>query len=216
MYVGLTRYLAAIVSLYVISGTVTEILMMKRSSFNIKRPNISSATSVIKSCTLVLGLLSIACRWENNQAKKGIKKIHLFTYKSEHHLVFCRCTKKLLMEFPTQFLAEQISSWKYTAWRVFLRKTWKREEECLNKRIKVFGHTVSNTLPLFWSVVEADCALIYFQRLKRRSRIRMTLMSTMTMTSPAPPSNSPLQPSPRQATSLPWPSLACPLVPGLQ
>lgn len=36
-----------------------------------------------------------------------------------------------------QYLEEQILSWKYMAWRVFLKKTWMREEECWSKRTKV-------------------------------------------------------------------------------
>lgn len=47
-----------------------------------------------------------------------------------------------------QYLEGQILNWRFMAWRVFQRKTWKREEECLNKKTKVLApeYLNNNTL----------------------------------------------------------------------
>lgn len=66
-----------------------------------------------------------------------------------------RCTKRLLMEYLMQYLEEQTLSWKYMAWRVFLKKTWKREGESWNRRTKVVEQKMPSILSLaqFWRVM---------------------------------------------------------------
>lgn len=58
-----------------------------------------------------------------------------------------RCIKRPLMEYQMQYLEEQILSWKYMAWRVFLKKTWMREEEHWSKRTKVERERMPSVLP---------------------------------------------------------------------
>uniref|UniRef100_A0A3P9HBD6 Zinc finger protein 207, a n=1 Tax=Oryzias latipes TaxID=8090 RepID=A0A3P9HBD6_ORYLA len=51
-----------------------------------------------------------------------------------------RCTKKQLMESPMQYPEEQILNWKFMGWKVFQRKTWRRDEGFWSKKTKVLYH----------------------------------------------------------------------------
>lgn len=63
-----------------------------------------------------------------------------------------------------QYLEEQILSWKYMAWRVFLKKTWMREEECWSKRTKVERERSAFCPALFISIPDDYYACHYFQK----------------------------------------------------
>lgn len=57
------------------------------------------------------------------------------------------------MEYLMQYLEEQILNWKYMEWRVFLKKTLEKGEECSNRRTKVAESNVVSCYAVFWRII---------------------------------------------------------------
>lgn len=64
----------------------------------------------------------------------------ILNLKGKKCCLMSRCIKKQSMEFPMQYLEEQILNWKFMGWKVFRRKTWRTGEEFWSKKTKVLHY----------------------------------------------------------------------------
>lgn len=88
-------------------------------------------------------------------------------------------------------------------------KDMEERRRVLEQKNQGSGNKMPSCPVLLCSIPENYYACPHFQKLKRKSKTRMTLMSTMRMTNLVPPSSSLSQASSKQATPPLWPSLVC-------